>query len=68
MNLAAAVPNHSGSWNVDAYGRLTREFLIITRPQDKEAGSQIVPVHRLVYIEFGDMGIKSVDERHPQAP
>src|SRR5262245_50477625 len=32
-NQASAVPWGNGSWNVDAYGKLNSNFLIITRPQ-----------------------------------
>ena len=56
------VPGGNGSWNVDAYGRLTRDFLIITRPQQGDLGPQVVPIERLVSIQFGDGGIKQVDE------
>jgi hypothetical protein len=65
LNDSKAVPG-SGSWNVDAHGRLTREFLIITRPQRPELGPQVIPAHRLVSIQFGDGGIKQVDENHPK--
>ena len=65
LNDSKAVAG-SGSWNIDAYGRLTREFLIITRPQRPELGLQVIPAHRLVSIQFGDGGIKTVDENHPK--
>ena len=56
------VPGGNGSWNVDAHGRLTRDFLIITRPQRKDLGPQVVPARRIVSIQFGDGGIKEVNE------
>lgn len=65
VNDARCVPGSSGTWNVDAYGRLTREFLIITRPQKPELGPLVIPASRLVNIQFGDGGIKEVDERKP---
>jgi hypothetical protein len=65
MNGSFAVPGGNGSWNVDAYGRLTREFLIITFPQHPEMGPEVVPVSRLVNIKFGDGGIKQVTEGKP---
>ncbi len=65
LNDSKAVPG-SGSWNVDAHGRLTREFLIITRPQRLDLGPQVIPAHRLVNIQFGDGGIKKVDENQPK--
>lgn len=67
LNDSDAVPGSSGSWNVDAHGRLTREFLVITRPQrtDMGLGPQVIPAHRLVSVQFGDGGIKNVDENQP---
>jgi hypothetical protein len=60
------VPGGNGCWNVDAFGRLTREFLIITRPQRSDLGPQVIPAHRLVSIQFGDGGIKQVNENQPK--
>ena len=62
LNESKAVPGGNGSWNVDAYGKLTRDFLIITRPQSRDLGAEVIPVHRLVHIQFGDGGIKQVSE------
>jgi hypothetical protein len=66
LNEPKAVPGGNGSWNVDAHGRLTREFLIITRPQRSDLGSQVIPAHRLVSVQFGDGGIKQVNESQPK--
>jgi hypothetical protein len=66
LNEPKAVPGGNGSWNVDAHGRLTREILIITRPQRADLGPQVIPVHRLVSIQFGDGGIKQVNENQPK--
>jgi hypothetical protein len=66
LNESKAVPGGNGSWNVDAYGRLTREFLVITRPQRSDMGPQVIPVHRLVSVQFGDGGIKQVNESQPK--
>jgi hypothetical protein len=68
LNNSKAVPGGNGSWNVDAYGRLTREFLLITRPQLRDSGADVIPVHRLVRVQFGDGGIKEVTENQPAAP
>jgi hypothetical protein len=38
LNISTAVPGRNGSWNVDAYGRLSREFLTITRTQAARVG------------------------------
>jgi len=65
INSNKAVPGGNGSWNMDAYGRLTRDYLIITRPQIKDLGPRIIPSHRLRDVQFGDGGIKNVDENKP---
>ncbi len=66
LNESKAVPGGNGSWNIDARGRLTREFLIVTRPQRKDMGPLVIPVHRLVSVPFGDGGIKQVNENQPK--
>jgi len=66
LNNSKAVPSGNGAWNIDAYGRLTKDFLIITRPQRKDLGAEAIPVHRLVDVRFGDGGIQQVDEGHPK--
>lgn len=66
-NNAKAVPGGNGSWNVDAYGKLTRDFLLITRPQLRDLGPQAIPVQRLLSVQFGDGGIKEVKENLPAA-
>ncbi|MEO8268321.1 MAG: hypothetical protein ABI557_01300 [Aureliella sp.] len=65
LNTAAAVPAGNGSWNVDAYGRLTDDYLIITYPQRKGLGPRVIPVRRIVDIQFGDGGISTVNENQP---
>jgi hypothetical protein len=59
---AVNLPGGSGGVNVDAYGELTSQFLVITYPQRKDLGQRIIPVSRLLSIQFGDGGIKEVDE------
>lgn len=49
----------------DAQGRLTQHYLVISYPQRKGLGVQVIPAHRLVNIQFGDGGIKSVSEHEP---
>ena len=63
VNDPKAVPGGTGSWNVDCYGRLTREYLTITKLP--LMGPQVIPASRLVSIQFGDGGIKHVDIQHP---
>jgi hypothetical protein len=65
LNMAEAVPGGNGSWNIDAHGRLTRDYLIITRPQQKDLGPQVIPASRLVNVQFGDGGIRAVNENQP---
>lgn len=62
LNDNRGVPGGSGSWNIDAYGRLTPEFLIITRPQHPDLAQEVIPVSHLVSIQFGDGGIREVNE------
>jgi len=66
LNDARAVPGGNGSWNVDAYGRLTHDYLFITTPRQRDLGPQIIPASRLVSIQFGDGGIKQVSENQPK--
>ena len=65
INDSRAVPGGNGSWNVDAYGKLTRDYLFITHPQHKDLGLEVIPAHRLVSLRFGDGGIKTVSENQP---
>jgi hypothetical protein len=67
-NNAKAVPGGNGSWNVDAYGKLTRDFLLITRPKHSDLGPEVIPAHRLINIQFGDGGIKQVKENQSAPP
>jgi hypothetical protein len=68
LNESKAVPGGNGSWNIDAYGKLTRDFLIITRSQSRDLGPEVIPVHRLVHVQFGDGGIKQVKENQAAPP
>ncbi len=60
LNIAQAVPGGNGSWNVDARGKLTRDFLIITYSKQTELGPHVIPVHLLHDVQFGDGGIKDM--------
>ena len=61
---AVQVPGGSGSWNVDAYGKLYSGFLVVVvNPQNKDATQQVIPIQRLVSVEFGDGGIKTVNPK-----
>jgi hypothetical protein len=61
LNNSKAVPGGNGSWNVDAYGKLYRDFLVITFPNKQDGtGPEVIPTHRLLSIRFGDGGIKGM--------
>ncbi len=62
LNFAEAVPGGNGSFNVDAYGILTSDYLTITYPQRKGLGPRIIPASRILDIQFGDGGFKKIDE------
>jgi hypothetical protein len=68
LNRNTAVPGGNGSWNIDARGKLTREFLVVTRPQHPDLGPLVIPVQRLVEVQFGDGGIQTVNESQPAPP
>jgi hypothetical protein len=59
---AEALPGGGGGLKVDAYGRLTSQFLIITYPNMKGLKEHIIPVNRLLSIQFGDGGIKTTGQ------
>ena len=63
LNNVKMVPGGNGNWNVDANGRLTQHYLVITYPEKKDLGLRVIPAHRLVDIQFGDGGIKNVDDK-----
>ena len=56
---AIVLPSGGGGLKVDAYGKLTSDFLFITYPQRKDLGQHIIPVNRLLSIQFGDGSIKA---------
>lgn len=65
---AQAVPGGNGSWNVDAYGRLTRDFLLVTYPHDEDQTRHAIPVHCLLHVKFGDAGRSTVKPDAPNSP
>jgi hypothetical protein len=52
-NNSKLIPGGSGSWNVDAYGRLYPNYLVITYSNSEEPGPLVIPVHRLIEVQFG---------------
>jgi len=59
-SLPEAGPGGSGSWNMDIYGRLYSTHLEITLPKSKDLGPQIIPMHRIVQVQFGHGGITKI--------
>ncbi len=57
VDQSAAVPGGNGSWNVDATGKLTRDWLMIERRGSTDPIIEIIPARRLVKVQFGTGGI-----------
>ena len=57
------LPGGHGGLNVDAYGKLTTQFLIVTFPRRKDLGPLLIPTNRLLSIQFGDGGVKGINEK-----
>ena len=67
VDNAQAVPGGNGSWNVDARGKLTSKFLVITYPSQKELGPHVIPADRLYEVQFvdgGSMPIRNASVTH----
>jgi len=60
LDSSQAVPGGNGSWKIDMYGKLYESHLEIQYPKSKDLGPQIIPMSRVVTIQFGDGGIKEV--------
>ncbi len=61
-NDAAAVPGRSGASNVNAYGTLYENYLVITYPDKKNFAEHVVPTRFLREVRFGTGGIAKVAE------
>ena len=59
---AVVIPSGGGGLKVDAYGKLTSQFLIITYPNRKDLSQHVIPVDRLLSIQFGDGGVETADQ------
>jgi hypothetical protein len=59
ISRASFPPEGGGTWNVDAYGTLTAQALVITYPGRRELGPHIIPFDRVVEVRFGDGGIQN---------
>jgi len=57
-----AVPGDTGSWNVDMAGRLFTTHLELERRAQKDLGVQVIPMSRIVSIQFGDGGILETEQ------
>lgn len=67
---SAAVPGGNGSWNVDAQGKLTSKFLVITYANRAALGPHVIPVDRLYEVQFGNGGLVQVShpDQHDHQP
>jgi hypothetical protein len=61
LNDPKAVPSGNGRWNIDARGKLYRDFLMIRFAGAPNLGYQAIPIQRLFFVQFGDGGIEQVD-------
>ena len=59
-SMPEAVPGGNGSWNMNMVGTLYDTHLEIRFPDQPEPRVQIIPLHRLVDVTFGDGGIKEI--------
>lgn len=62
ITRSSVPPQGNGTWNIDAYGKLTPEALVLTYPGRRDLGPHVIPFDRIVDIQFGDGGIS-----HPGA-
>jgi hypothetical protein len=49
-----AVPGGNGSWNEQRYGKLYRDYLVVTHPAKKNWGVLVIPAGRLREVHFAD--------------
>ena len=65
--ITISMSGMSGSSNlgVDCTGRLTSEFLFVTYPKSGRP-MLVIPVSRILRLEFGDGGIKKVGDDKPR--
>lgn len=59
--LPEAVPGTSGGWNVDMKGRLFTTHLELERRGQEGLEVQVIPMSRIVSVQFGDGGITEVE-------
>ena len=52
IDHVGAVPADRGSWNDHRYAEMYDDFLILTKPGEKDWGTLIIPTSRLVQIHF----------------
>jgi hypothetical protein len=53
-NNAQAVPGGNGSWNERRYGRLYRDYLVVTKPSVPKWGALVIPASRVRSLHFGE--------------
>jgi hypothetical protein len=61
-DISANLLGGSFETKADAHGRLTKDFMIITMLGKPGLGPKVIPVHRLLSVQFGDGGIKNVSQ------
>lgn len=49
-----AVPGGNGTWNVDRYGKLYRDYLVVTDLSNERWGVQVIPTSRIYEIHFSE--------------
>jgi hypothetical protein len=54
VNDPGAVPGGNGSWNDRRYGKLYREYLIVTKPDQQGWGVLVIPSGRLRSVHFAE--------------
>jgi hypothetical protein len=56
INNSQAVPGGNGSWNEHRYAELYDNFVVITKPTEKDWGTLVIPTSQLVEIQFSGQG------------
>lgn len=60
LNDPQAIPGGNGRANINAYGKLYSDFLLIRFPDSPDLNYQAIPVQRLYFVQFGRGGIHEV--------
>jgi hypothetical protein len=60
LGQAEAVPGGHGSWNVDAKVKVTEAAAVITFQGATDPSPLVIPLSRVISVQLGDAGIKTV--------